>query len=87
MSSHRLKRSAPAAITAVAIAVLVVLTAAPATADPVLPEDPPTAAQRLAELNRQAEVLTERWHYARDQLNARRVDLERARAEVTAAAA
>ncbi|MGH3993653.1 MAG: NlpC/P60 family protein [Pseudonocardiaceae bacterium] len=60
---------------------------APATADPALPEDAPAAAQRLAELNRQAEVLTERWHYARDQLNARRADLERARAEVAAAAA
>ncbi|MGH3815054.1 MAG: NlpC/P60 family protein [Pseudonocardiaceae bacterium] len=87
MSSHRLKRSAPAAITAAAIAVLVVLIPTPATADPALPEDAPPAAQRLVELNRQAEVLTERWHYARDQLNARRADLERARAEVTAAAA
>ncbi|MGH3901137.1 MAG: NlpC/P60 family protein [Pseudonocardiaceae bacterium] len=86
MSSHWLKRSAAAAITAVAIAVLAILIPAPATADPALPGDPPTAAQRLAELNRQAEVLTERWHYARDQLNARRADLERSRAEVTAAA-
>ncbi len=86
MSSHRRKRSAAAAITAVAIAVLMVLIPTPAAADPALPGDPPTAAQRLAELNRQAEVLTERWHYARDQLNARRADLERARTEVTAAA-
>ncbi len=87
MSSHLLKHSAPAAITAAAIAVLMVLIPTPATADPALPGDAPTAAQRLAELNRQAEVLTERWHYARDQLNARRTDLERATAEVTAAAA
>ncbi|MGH3962902.1 MAG: NlpC/P60 family protein [Pseudonocardiaceae bacterium] len=87
MSWHRLKRSSPAAISAAAIAVLAVLIPAPATADPALPEDAPAAAQRLAELNRQAEVLTERWHYARDQLNARRAALERARAEVAAAAA
>jgi peptidoglycan DL-endopeptidase CwlO len=87
VSSHRLKRSAPAVITAAVMAVLVVFIPTPATADPALPGDAPTAAQRLAELNRQAEVLTERWHYARDQVNARRVDLERARADVTAAAA
>lgn len=87
MSWHRLKRSAPAAISSAAIAVLMVLIPTPATADPALPGDAPTAAQRLAELNRQAEVLTEQWHYARDQLNTRRADLERARAEVTAAAA
>lgn len=87
MSWHRLKRSAPAAITATAIAGLVILIPTPATADPAPPGDAPTAAQRLAELNRQAEVLTERWHYARDQLNTRRADLERAKAEVTAAAA
>jgi peptidoglycan DL-endopeptidase CwlO len=87
VSSHRLKRSAPAVITAAVMAVLVVFIPTPATADPALPGDNPTAAQRLAELNRQAEVLTERWHYARDQLNARRADLERARADVIAAAA
>ncbi|MGQ0716314.1 MAG: NlpC/P60 family protein [Pseudonocardiales bacterium] len=87
MSWHRLKRSAPAAISSAAIAVLMILIPTPATADPALPGDAPAAAQRLAELNRQAEVLTEQWHYARDQLNTRRADLERARAEVTAAAA
>ncbi|HKR49910.1 MAG TPA: NlpC/P60 family protein [Pseudonocardiaceae bacterium] len=86
MLSHRLTRSAAAAITA-AVAVLVVLIPTPAAADPNPPGDTPTATQRLAELNRQAEMLTERWHYARDQLHARRADLERARADVTAAAA
>ena len=86
MSSHRLKHSAPSLITA-AIAVLMVSIPIPASADPALPGDAPTAVQRLAELNREAEVLTERWHYARDQVNARRADLERARADVTAAAA
>jgi peptidoglycan DL-endopeptidase CwlO len=87
VSSHRLKRSVPAAIVAAVMTVLGIFIPTPATADPAPPGDAPTAAQQLAELNRQAEVLTERWHYARDQLDARRADLERARAEVTAAAA
>ncbi|HZA15508.1 MAG TPA: NlpC/P60 family protein [Pseudonocardiaceae bacterium] len=87
MSSHRLKRSVPAAVIAGTMAVLLVLIPTPAAADPAPPEDAPAAVQRLAELNHQAEVLTERWHYARDQLNARRLDLERARADVTVAAA
>ncbi|MBV8543023.1 MAG: C40 family peptidase [Pseudonocardiales bacterium] len=59
----------------------------PAAADPVPPGDAITAAQQLADLNRQAEVLTERWHYTLDQLSARRAELERARADVNAAAA
>lgn len=92
VSSHYLKpsilkRSVSAAVTAATVVVLVTLLPATATADPVLPGDASTAAQQLAELNRQAEVLTERWHYAHDQLNARRADLERARADVNAAAA
>lgn len=87
MSPHRLKHSVPAAVIAGTMAVLMALIPAPAAADPALPDDAPAAVQRLAELNHQAEVLTERWHYARDQLNARRVDLERARTDVTAAAA
>ncbi len=73
-----------------AVATVVVLaTSMPTTAaaDPGLPGDAPSAAQELADLNRQAEVLTEKWHYARDQLAARRADLERARADVNAAAA
>ncbi|MGH3998759.1 MAG: NlpC/P60 family protein [Pseudonocardiaceae bacterium] len=69
------------------MAVLVAFIPTPATADPALPGDAPSAVRQLAELNRQAEVLTERWHYARDQLNTRRAELERARADVVAAAA
>jgi hypothetical protein len=41
----------------------------------------------LNDLNRQAEVLTERWHYARDQLNTRRADVDRARADANTASA
>ncbi|MGH3865407.1 MAG: NlpC/P60 family protein [Pseudonocardiaceae bacterium] len=98
MSSHHLKpgvlkrpgvikRGVSAAMTAAMVVALVALMPPTAIADPALPGDAPTAAQQLAELNRQAEVLTERWHYARDQLSARRADLERARADVNAAAA
>jgi peptidoglycan DL-endopeptidase CwlO len=78
------KRSVSAVMTTATVVALVTLTPTPATADPAVPGD---AAQQLSELNRQAEVLTERWHYARDQLNARRADLERARADASAAQA
>ena len=71
-------------MTTATVVALVTLTPTPATADPAVPGD---AAQQLSELNRQAEVLTERWHYVRDQLNARRADLERARADASAAQA
>lgn len=97
MSSHQpkpsvvrpgvLKRAASATMTAATAGVLVTLMPTPATADPALPGDGANAVQQLAELNRQAEVLTERWHYARDQLNARRAELEHARADANAAVA
>ncbi len=74
-------------MTTAAMAVLLTLIPTPATADPAQPGDAPSAAQQLAALNRQAEVLTEQWHYARDQVNARRAELERAGADATAAAA
>jgi cell wall-associated NlpC family hydrolase len=71
-------------MTAATVVALVTLMPSPASADPAAPGD---AAQQLAELNRQAEVLTERWHYARDQLSARRAELDRAKADANAAAA
>jgi cell wall-associated NlpC family hydrolase len=77
-----LKRTNSAVVTAATIAVLVTSMPATATADPGLPGN---TAQQLEELNRQAEVLTEKWHYARDQLAARRADLDRARADANAA--
>jgi len=86
VSSHHLKRSVRAA-TAATVVVVGALLPATAIADPAPPGDALTAAQQLAELNRQAEVLTEQWHYARDQLTARRGELERAKADVNAAAA
>ncbi len=101
MSSHRLKRGVlkpgvvkpgvlkpgvSVAMISVIVAALVTLMPATAVADPELP-DAPEAARQLAELNHQAEVLTEKWHYARDQMDARRADLERARTDASAAAA
>ncbi|MGH3911964.1 MAG: C40 family peptidase [Pseudonocardiaceae bacterium] len=87
MSSHRLKRTVRGAIAATAVAALATCIPLSAVADPALPDDAPTAVRQLAELNRQAEVLTEQWHFARDQLDARRAELERARADATAATA
>ncbi len=82
-----MRRSVAAAMTAVTVIALVALTPTAATADPAPPGDASTAVKQLAELSRQAEVLTERWNYARDQLNSRRADLELARADVNAAGA
>ena len=87
MSSHRLKRTVRSAMSAIAVAALVTLAPAPAIADPALPDDASTAVRQLAELNHQAEVLTEQWHFARDQLEVRRAELEQARADVAAATA
>ena len=87
MSSHRLKRTVRGAMAATAVASVVTLVPTPATADPAAPEDSSTAVRQLAELNRQSEVLTEQWHFARDQLDARRGDLDRAKADAAAAAA
>jgi cell wall-associated NlpC family hydrolase len=73
-------------VAAATVGLLASLMAPTATADPALPGDSRTALQQLAELNHQAEVLTEKWHYARDQLTARRADLDRARADASGAA-
>ena len=89
MSPHHRKRGVvnrgvSAVMTAATVVALVTQMPMAATADPSVPGD---AAQQLADLNRQAEVLTERWHYAGDQLTARRADLDRARADASAAQA
>lgn len=87
MLSHRLKRTVLGALAATAVAALVTLIPTSAAADPALPGDAPAAVRQLAELNRQAEALTEQWHFARDQLDARRAELERASADAVAATA
>ena len=82
-----LRRSLSVTMTAATMGLLGSLTPPTAAADPALPGDSQTALRQLAELNRQAEMLTERWHYARDQLQARRADLDRARVEANGATA
>lgn len=81
------KRSVSATVTAATVGLLASVLPSTAAADPAVPGDGQTALAQLAELNRQAEVLTESWHYARDQLSTRRAELDRARADANAAAA
>lgn len=87
MTGHDRRRTPRGALAAAAVAVLVTLIATPASADPSVPDDAPAAVQQLAELNEQAEVLTEQWHHARDQLDTRRAELQRAQADLAAAGA
>ena len=77
MTGHDRRRTPRGALAATAVAVLVTLIATPASADPPLRDDAPAAVQQLSELNEQAEVLTEQWHHARDQLDTRRAEFER----------
>lgn len=79
MTSHRSKRSLQLAFAAIVTAVTVSLVPAPAGADPELPSTASDAVKQLAELNKQAEVLTEQYHQAQDQLNARRGELGQAK--------
>ncbi len=61
--------------------------ATPARADPVPPGNVSDAVAQLTALSRQAEVLTEAWHVAQDQLAARQAELTKAQAGATAAQA
>lgn len=91
---HRTARRAAAVVCAAAV--LSVLPAV-AAADPVPPPVPappgaapdPVAATvaQVQELSRQAEILTEQWHLARDRLQASRAVAERARGDVAVARA
>lgn len=87
MPSHHRKRTVCGALATATVTALVVLVASPASADPAPPDDASAAVQQLAELNHQAEVLTEQLHFAQDQLDARRAELDRAQADREAAAA
>ena len=87
MTGHDRRCTPRGALAATAVAVLVTLIATPASADPPLSDDAPAAVQQLSELNDQAEVLTEQWHHARDQLDTRRTEFERAQADLAAAGA
>ncbi len=91
MTSHSQRRAVRGALAAAAVAALVTMVptaAAPvALADPPVADDAPAAVQQLSELSHQAEVLTEKWHRAKDELAARHAELEQAQADAAAAAA
>lgn len=87
MTSHHRQCAVRRALATAAVTLAVILVAAPASADPTPPDDTPAAVQELADLNRQAEVLTEQLHFAQDQLDARRTELRAARADLTGATA
>lgn len=92
MVSYRFSRTARGFVAVVAVGVLLSVLPAAAAADPVPPPGAPsdpiaeTVAQ-VHELSRQAEVLTEQWHLARDRLHASRAAAERAHGDVVAATA
>ncbi|RCW44053.1 cell wall-associated NlpC family hydrolase [Halopolyspora algeriensis] len=85
MTSHRLKRSMRGTLTATAVAAVVTMSSVPATADPQLPDSAPEAVEKLRELSREAEKITEKYHRAQDDHDARVADLERAKAAVAEA--
>jgi cell wall-associated NlpC family hydrolase len=72
------------AVVALALAAICTLVAVPASADP-LPTTKDDAVRQLADLNHQAEQLTEAWHGAQDQLNARRGELDKAHTDLDTA--
>jgi len=73
------------ALISTSMVVLAALIPAPAGADPVLPNTASEATRQLAELNREAERLTEEYKHAQDELAARRGDLDLARVDFEAA--
>ncbi len=89
MASHRLRgvwrKMLTAALVVAALVSIVVAVNAPAKADPAPPGSVSAALHQLAELNQQAEALTEAWHAAQDQLAARQAALSRAQAAAAAA--
>ncbi|MDQ3761048.1 MAG: NlpC/P60 family protein [Actinomycetota bacterium] len=87
--SHRQNRVPRSVAAGVAVAAVLSMSPALAVADPA-PAPTPDPAQTVAqvrELSRQAEVITEQWHLAKDRLLARRADAERARSDAAAATA
>src|SRR5699024_5804366 len=57
------------------------VTSGPATAEPDAPADASEAQQKLADLSRQAEELTEKHKKAEDDHNAKKAELEKSKAE------
>ncbi|MFD0919752.1 C40 family peptidase [Saccharopolyspora rosea] len=87
MASHRLKRSLRGALTATAVAAAVGISAsaAPALADPQLPDNASDAAKQVRDLQHQAEQLTEDKKKAEDDHAAKQAELDRANAEAAQA--
>lgn len=92
MVSHRLNRTARGVVAVVLLVAGLGVFPLSAAADPVPPPPPgadPIAATvaQVHELSRQAEVLTEQWHLAKDRLQASRASADRARGDLAAATA
>jgi peptidoglycan DL-endopeptidase CwlO len=85
VTSHRARRSLTGALIATVAVATASLIPAPAGADPALPNTASEATRQLAQLNHEAERLTEEYKHAQDQLVARRGDLDKARADFDAA--
>lgn len=68
------------ALTATAVAAAVTVSSAPAIADPQLPDNASEAVKQLGDLSHEAEKLTEKYHRAQDDHDARLAELERAEA-------
>jgi cell wall-associated NlpC family hydrolase len=83
--SPRAPRVVRTGLAIIAVAAAVSLIPAPAVADPELPNTASEAVKQLAELNKQAEQLTEEYHLAKDQLAARRDELGKAQGDFTSA--
>lgn len=71
---------------AIAVVALALVMPAPVVADPAPPDDASAAVSRLADLSHEAERLTEQWHNARADLEARRADRAAATRAVETAA-
>lgn len=78
-ATSRVLASVLLAVVALAASTLI---ATPAYADPAPPPDASEAVKRLAEAQREAEVLTEQWHAAKDRLDVKQAAADRAEADV-----
>lgn len=79
------RRLITATLVMTALAAMTIAVTSPATADPAPPATVSEAVHQLSQLNQKAEVLTEAWHTAQDQLAGRQADLRKARATEAAA--
>lgn len=77
-ASPRPKRTIRAACTAAVLTATMGVTASPALAEPDLPDDPQQAEQKLHELSRRAEELTEKYKKAQDDHGAKQEELAKA---------